>query len=88
MNSPDDKPYVPIDCDFHDELEAAATLDKVVELVLIDDSGQQIMLREAIVDLGHLPGVDGEFMTLKSGKRFRFDRIVSIDGKLRPRTLG
>jgi Rho-binding antiterminator len=79
-------PYTPIDCDFHDELESASTLGKPVTIVVVNKSGLEETLIDIITDLGH--GIDsdgrGEFMTLKSGQRFRFDRIVSIDGKKRP----
>lgn len=81
-----DKPYIPIDCDFHDELEAAATLRKPSVLVVLNDQGREETITDVIVDLGHIDaeGKLGEFMTLKSGRRYRFDRIVSIDGKPRP----
>ncbi len=79
-------PYKPIDCDFHDELESASTLGKMVTVVVVNEKGQQQTISDIIIDLGH--GIDSEgraeFMTLKSGQRFRFDRIVSIDGKIRP----
>jgi Rho-binding antiterminator len=78
--------YTPIDCDFHDELESASTFGKPVTLVVIGKSGREETITDIITDLGH--GIDsdgrGEFMTLKSGQRIRFDRIVSIDGKKRP----
>lgn len=79
-------PYTPIDCDFHDELESASTLGKPVTIVVVGKGGHEETLIDIITDLGH--GIDSEgraeFMTLKSGQRFRFDRIVSIDGKKRP----
>ena len=77
-----DLPYIPIDCDFHDEFEAAATVGRPVTLALSDGR----TLHDVIIDLGHeLAGeATGEYMTLRSGERVRFDRIVSIDGKLRP----
>lgn len=78
--------YQPIDCDFHDELEDASTLKKRVELVIALDDGRHETFQDEIVDLGH--GVDAsgkaEFIHLKSGRRVRLDRIVSIDGKPRP----
>ena len=81
-----EKPYTPIDCDFHDELEAASTLGKAVDLVAREDDGQVTTIRAVIADLGFLPGNAGagEFMTLADGRKYRFDRIVSIDGKPRP----
>lgn len=81
-----DQPYTPIDCDFHDELEAAATRKKVSVFVVLNDQGQEELVTDIITDLGHgdPDGPPGEFMTLKSGKRYRLDCIVRIDGKLRP----
>ncbi len=69
-----DKPYVPIDCDFHDELESASTLGQVVVLVVREDDGSLATVRDVIANLGFLPGEAraGEFMTLRSGKRYRF----------------
>jgi len=80
------EPYEPIDCDFHDELEAASTLGKSVELVLRTSEGRDEVVHDVIVDLGHarLGEPEGEYMTLAGGRRVRFDRIVSIDGRLRP----
>jgi Rho-binding antiterminator len=81
-----DEPYTPIDCDFHDELEASATIGKRVTLILRTDGDDEERVTDEIVDLGHArPGeASGEYMTLRSGRRVRFDRIVSIDGKVRP----
>ena len=79
-------PYTPIDCDFHDELESASTLGKLVTLVVVNEKGQEQTISDIIIDLGHGIDADGraEFMTLKNGQRFRFDRIISIDDKKRP----
>ena len=78
------EPYTPIDCDFHDELESAVTLEKRVVVVLKDEAGKHVTIHDVIVDLGHARSGEehAEYMTFRSGKRFRLDQIVSIDGKL------
>ncbi len=77
-------PYTPIDCDFHDELESAATLKKRVVVVLKDEAGKHVTIHDVIVELGHAKAGEepAEYMTFGSGMRFRLDQIVSIDGKL------
>ncbi|QCO68430.1 hypothetical protein E5843_12850 [Luteimonas yindakuii] len=70
--------YRPISCDFHDILEAAATLRKPVT-VEFRDAQAGIQHRQArIADLE--TRADGEYMRLDTGESIRFDRIVSIDG--------
>lgn len=74
-------PYRPISCDFHDIMEATATLRSVARIVFVD-ADDVVHQRDArILDLA--TRADGEYMTLDSGESIRFDRIVSIDGARR-----
>ena len=86
MNKPPkDGDYCPIDCEFHDELEAASTLRKSVAIVVREANGVEATIHGVIADLGFVPQAGpGEFMTLADGRRYRLDQIVSIDGKPRP----
>jgi Rho-binding antiterminator len=81
MNSPAPRQstdYRPIDCEFHDVLEAAATTRKVVDVVFHDHATGELTSRSArIVDLFSRSGE--EFMTLDTGDTMRLDRIVSVD---------
>ena len=71
--------YVPINCDFYDELEALATMGKRVRLVYLDD-GARLEVHAAIRDLFTLESV--EYAKLDSGVVFRLDKLVEVDGKL------
>lgn len=81
-----ERPYVPVNCEFNDELESASTLGKPVVLEIRLADGKIKVLTDVIADLGitEINGIKAEFMTLKSGLNVRFDDIISIDGKLNP----
>jgi Rho-binding antiterminator len=70
--------YVPIDCEFHDVLEATATTGRRVAIEYLDTSGQQQTVRARITDLQAHNGE--EHMLLDDGSRIRLDAIVSVDG--------
>lgn len=70
--------YVPIDCEFHDVLEATATTGRRVAIVYLDDAGQQQTAQARITDLQAHNGE--EHMLLDDGSRIRLDAIVSVDG--------
>lgn len=73
------EPYRPINCEFHDLLEAAATRGRVAALELIGDDGTPRHCHARIIDLVARDGI--EWMLLDSGERIRLDRIVAIDGE-------
>jgi Rho-binding antiterminator len=70
--------YVPINCEFHDVLEATATTRRRVAVLYIADDGQQQTVRARITDLQASNGV--EHMVLDDEKRIRLDAILSVDG--------
>lgn len=70
--------YVPIDCEFHDVLEATATTARRVAIEYLDTSGQQQTVQARISDLQAHNGE--EHMLLDDGSRIRLDAIVSVDG--------
>ncbi len=77
--------YVPIDCEFHDVLEATATTGRLVSIEYLDTSGQQQTVQARISDLqariSDLQAHGGEeHMLLDDGSRIRLDAIVSVDG--------
>lgn len=72
--------YQPINCEFHDVLEAAATRRAVVRIDYRDDDGLLQQVSGRIVDLPSSHRV--EYALLDSGQRLRLDRIVAIDGQL------
>lgn len=70
--------YIPINCEFHDVLEATATTGRRVAIEYLDTSGQQQTVRARITDLQAHSGE--EHMLLDDGSRIRLDAIVSVDG--------
>ena len=73
--------YIPINCDFYDELEAIATIGKRVKIVFLDESAK-VIVQGVIRDLFTRESV--EYMKLDSGLVIRLDKLVEIDGKLPP----
>ena len=73
--------YIPINCSYYDELEAAATQAKIVKLVYRDKSGEK-QLDTRIVNL--YTKNKEEFMVLENGLEIRLDHLLSIDGKTPP----
>ena len=69
--------YNPIDCDFHDVLEAAATLRRNVAIDHLDDEGNRRVVDARIADLFAREGA--EYMRLDDGSLIRLDKLVSID---------
>lgn len=76
------RPYQPIDCEFHDLLEASATKRHRASFELRSSDGSVQVVQGRIVDLHAHAGI--EYMQLDSGVQVRMDDIVSIDGVQRP----
>lgn len=74
--------YVPIDCEFHDVLEATATTGRRVAIVHAGEAGAQQTVQARITDLQARSGE--EHMVLDDGSRIRLDAIISVDGVLMP----
>lgn len=70
--------YVPINCEFHDVLEATATTRRRVSIVYRGDDGLHHSVQARITDLQASGGV--EHMLLDDGNILRLDAIVSVDG--------
>ena len=74
--------YIPINCSYYDELEAAATQRRVVTIAYRDEQEAVQEVDTRIKDL--YARNKEEFMVLENGLEFRLDRLVSIDGKVPP----
>ncbi|MEL6655832.1 MAG: Rho-binding antiterminator [Bacteroidota bacterium] len=74
--------YIPINCSYYDELEAAATQRRTVTIVYRDAQEQEQEVATRIKDL--YARNKEEFMVLENGLEFRLDRLISIDGKVPP----
>ncbi|WP_282295791.1 hypothetical protein [Stenotrophomonas sp. PS02289] len=71
------RPYVPINCEFHDVLETVAVQRRAVPIV-IEENGSMQTLHNRIVDITAHDGV--ETMRLDDGRIVRLDAIVTVDG--------
>jgi len=74
--------YKPIDCSFHDELEAAATLRRHVLLQYFSDLHELRVESVVIRDLGIRDRA--EYAQLSNGEEVRLDRIMRLDEKIAP----
>jgi Rho-binding antiterminator len=73
-----DPPYSPVSCDFHDVLEATATLRRRAAIAFLAPAGDRMQVSDRIVDF--VTRGDGEYLLLASGEAIRLDRVVSVDG--------
>lgn len=72
------RPYQPINCEFHDVLEAVATERRRVPIVYATQGAASARVAARITDLGAKDGI--EYMHLDDGTQVRLDDIVSVDG--------
>ena len=69
--------YTPIDCGFHDQLEAFATLRVECVIRIREDDGKVRDVTSRIVDVYARKGE--EFAELESGETVRLDRLVTVE---------
>jgi ribosomal-protein-alanine N-acetyltransferase len=74
--------YSPINCNFYDELEAAATLKRKCVIVYKNEIGVNLKT-EGIFKTFAAKNRE-EFAELEDGTIFRLDKLVSVDGKMMP----
>ncbi|MFT5368982.1 MAG: Rho-binding antiterminator [Candidatus Latescibacterota bacterium] len=70
--------YIPISCSLHDELEAAATLRKLCDIVYRVD-GEDRVVTGGIADLYARNQI--EYLLLDSGVEIRLDCLIQFNGK-------
>ena len=70
-------PYTPINCEFHDVLEATATRRTNTVIRFVDDDGITQVRDTRIVTLSARDGI--EYAELGTGERVRLDRLVAVD---------
>lgn len=78
MTTHSPSPYQPINCEFHDLLEAHATLRKPVQIGIRDATGAIQSCTATITDLYAQDGA--EYMSISTGETVRLDQIEEIDG--------
>lgn len=71
-------PYLPVNCEFHDVLEATAMRRTAVEVRFLDDDGVMQQRTCRLVTLSAREGV--ERVELDTGEHVRLDRLVSVAG--------
>ncbi len=71
--------YRLVDCNFHDELEALATLRQSCKMVYRAVDGEVVEVEDQIVDIYAAHKAD--FLKLKDGTEIRLDRIITVNGK-------
>jgi Rho-binding antiterminator len=71
--------YIPVSCDFHDELEALATLRQDCQIVYRNEADEVVEVNDRIVDVYAANHAD--YMKLRNGTEIRLDRVVSVNGK-------
>lgn len=70
--------YTPIDCSFHDRIEALATTKRRVALKLTaDEPGEKEGAEGVIADIW-TASTKEEFLRLDDGETIRLDRILAI----------
>lgn len=69
--------YIPISCNFYDELEALATLGKTAHIHYLDQDRRKVCLEEKIKDFVVREKV--EYMVLSNDAQIRLDTLISAN---------
>jgi Rho-binding antiterminator len=72
--------YCLVDCKFHDQLEALATLRQTCQIVYRTVSEEIVEVESQIVNVYAANKAD--FLKLKDGTEVRLDRLLSVNGEL------
>lgn len=71
--------YRLVDCGFHDQLEALATLRQPCQIQYRNAAEETVEVQTQIVDVYAANKAD--FLKLKDGTEVRLDRLISVDDK-------
>ena len=71
--------YQLVDCSFHDELEALATLQQQCKIIYQADNNEVVEINNQIIDVYAVNRA--EFLKLEDGSEIRLDRLISVNGK-------
>lgn len=71
--------YIPVNCNFYDELEALATMKKHCQIIFRHQNGAISTIRGVIFDLYTLNKM--EYLVMDSGLKIRLDKLIEVDGK-------
>jgi len=75
--------YLPIDCHFYDELEAAAVKKINSSLRYLGQDKQEMQIQGRIVDFIHIN--KAEYLVLEDGFKLRLDKIITLNDKTAPK---
>ena len=73
------KKYIPINCDFYDEIEIHAMRKSKNTVVYLSKNEEQTTIEGIIKNV--FSKNKEEFLEMENGLIFRLDRLVSLDGK-------
>ncbi len=71
--------YQPISCEFHDFLEAAATLRRRTAIEYLDEAGQPASITAVVLDVRTKDGA--EYLYADNNAVIRLDRLIAVDGR-------
>ena len=71
--------YCLVDCGFHAQLEALATLRQICQISYRTETGKIVEVQDQIVDVYAANKAD--FLKLKDGVEIRLDRLISVNGQ-------
>jgi Rho-binding antiterminator len=70
--------YRPVNCEFHDVIEACATLGKLVTSLVENTDGTHRAVHAIISDVFACDGV--EYLKTRCEELIRLDKLLSVDG--------
>ncbi|MFK8007904.1 MAG: hypothetical protein AB8H03_16220 [Saprospiraceae bacterium] len=76
------KKYIPIDCNFYDEIEILAMRKSKSTIVYLSEEEEQTTI-EGVIKNVYAKNKE-EFLEMENGLVFRLDRLISLDGKIVP----
>jgi Rho-binding antiterminator len=74
--------YQPINCEFHDVIEACATLQKPTTILVKNTDGIHRAIHGIIADVFARDGV--EYLKMQSNELIRLDELLVVDGHKAP----
>lgn len=74
------KPYQPINCEFHDILESNCVKRSRCEISFVDEQGNEKTVSSVIVNV--FAKNKEEFIQLENDTLVRLDRLISVDGEM------
>lgn len=69
--------YRLVDCGFHDELEALATLRQRCTIIYRTETDEVVTIQSQIVDI--YAAHQSDFLKLKDGTEIRLDRLICVN---------